>query len=177
MAEFLIIGFVIVGSVTSYAIGYFRERKVIEPPEDDPQLPDQSEASLRVLFEAYSEEVRAKYLRNHGRRRSDKFLKEFMLASFHFFIFALLALACSKVEVFQPALSAVEITLGLIFLTLALKAGQLTAAKETLEHKERLLIHNTEFVNLARKNMMAHCPSEQWIPALRVRDEKSPLHY
>ncbi len=177
MTEFLIIIFVIVGAVTSYALGYFRERKVIEPPEAMPELPDDPDGSLRALFEAYSEEVKAKYLRNHGRRRADKFLKEFTLGTVHFAIFIGMAIACSTIPSLAPGAAATEILVGLAFLTMALKAGQLTASKETVERKEQLLIHHTELVNLARKNMMAHCDKEDWVKALHIRDEKTPLHY
>ena len=177
MTDFLLILFVVVGSVTSYALGYFRERKVVEPPPKDPELPKESDAGLKTLLEAYGEEVRAKYLRNHSRRRADKFLKEFTLVSFHFVLFVGLAIACAEITPFYQALIAMEILSALSFLTMGLKAGQLTAAKETVELKEGLLIHQVEVVNDCRRNMMAHAPRDLWIHAIQVRDEKSPMHY
>ena len=176
-AEFLLFLFVVVGSVTSYAAGYFRERKVVEPPEKDPELPADADGSLRALFEAYSEEVRVKYLRNHSRRRADKFFREFVLVSFHFAVFVGLALACATIDVFAQGLTAMEILVGLTYLTMGLKAGQLTASKETVDHKEKLLVHMVEVVNMARKNMLNHAQRESWVAAMQIRDEKTPLHY
>ena len=177
MTELLWDLLVVMSAVSSYAVGYFRERKIPDPPEVDPELPKDSDASLRLLFEAYSEEVRAKYLRNHSRRRAEKFLKEFGLSSVHFVIFAGLALACATIELFEPGLSPTLLLVALAFLTMALKAGQLTASKETVERKEQILIHQTELVNRARRNMLANCPKEVWVQAMQIRDEKSPLHY
>lgn len=177
MTEFLLIIFIIVGAVTSYALGYFRERGVVEPPEETAERPSDADGSLRALFETYSEEVKVKYLRNHSRRRADKFLKEFALGTVHFALFIGMAVACATISSLAKGAAATEILVGLTFLTMALKAGQLTAAKETVERKERLLIHHTELVNLARKNMMAHCDKDIWIKALHIRDEKTPLHY
>jgi hypothetical protein len=175
--EFALILFAVVGAVVSYAAGYFRERLVPEPPDKDPELPTDPEDSLRALLNAYGEEVRAKYLRNHFRRKAEKLLKEFSLASFHFVAFTGLVVACSTIDALKPALDTVEILTGLVFLTLALKAGQLTASKETVERKELILIHHTELINLARDNFMSHSPRDQWVSAMSVRDEKSPLHY
>ena len=177
MTEFVLILFVIVGAVTSYAIGYFRERLVIEPDEKDPELPSGADEAMRHLYNTYSEEVRVKYLRNHNRRRSEKFFKEFTLVSFQFVVFCLITLGCAKIEAFAPALTAAEILVGLIFMTMGLKAGQLTASKETTDHKEKYLIHYTELVNAARKNMLENCPPEKWEAAMSIRDEKTPLHY
>jgi len=177
MSAFLLILFVIVGSVVGYSLGYFRERMVPVPPEKDPNMPTDSDDSLRTLYNAYSEEVRAKYMRNHARRRSDKFLKEFWLASFHFVTFALGVWACSHHAAFEVGLGAALIMLGLIFLTMAVKAGQLTASKETAERKELILIHMTEIVNDARRNVLANCPSSIWAQAMSVRDERTPMHF
>ncbi|MDJ0841658.1 MAG: hypothetical protein QNK37_34445 [Acidobacteriota bacterium] len=173
---FLLILFVVVGSVVSYAAGYFRERKVPDPPEKDPDMPKDADDSLRTLYNAYSEEVRARYMRNHARRRSEKFLKEFWLASFHFAVIVVIAGACAQYQVFEAATAAAELLTGLIFLTMGLKAGQLTASKETAERKELILIHAIEIVNDARRNMLANCPPETWATAMSLRDERSPLH-
>ena len=177
MTEFLLISFVIGGAVMSYALGYFRERKVVVLDDQPAELPQDDQGSLRALYEAYSEEVGAKYLRNHARRRADKFLKEFGLASLHFFIFIIMAIACAKIDEFRLGMNPVLVLVGLIFLTMGLKAGQLTAAKETVEHKEALLHHTTDRVNQARSNMLKNCPSETWAQAMQIRDEKSPMHY
>ena len=170
---FYIILFALVGAVTGYALGYFRERKVVEPPEELPALPSEPDASLRALFESYGEEVRAKYSRNHARRRADKFLREFSLTTIHFVIFIAMTIACTHYPDFTFVRPALLMLIGLSYLTMALKAGQLTASKETVEHKERLLIHTTEEVNRTRKNVFQNCSSDRWIPAMQARDEQS----
>ncbi len=140
-------------------------------------MPTDGDDSLRTLYNAYSEEVRAKYMRNHARRRSDKFLKEFWLASFHFVVFAMVAWACGHHADFAMGLNAALIIFALIFLTMSLKAGQLTASKETAERKELILIHATEIVNDSRRNVLANCPSTVWAQAMAMRDERSPMHF
>jgi len=177
MTELFIVIFVVLGAVASYAAGYFRERSVpaVEPPPEE--TPATEDDCLRALLNAYSEEVNAKYDRNHSRRRTDVFLKEFSLASYHLTLFVAMAIAGSLIDLFEPALFAIVFLIGLTFLTLALKAGQLTAAKETVERKEVILAKKTELVNKARRDMMAVCPRDLWVAAMNVRDEKSPLHY
>jgi len=175
--DFLLIIFVVLGAVGGYAAGYFHERKVPDPPERDPDLPDGADESLRRLMNAYSAEVLHKYRRNHARRRADKFLREFWLATVHFIIFIALAVAAALIDQFRYSLIALEILVGLTYLTLALKAGQLTAAKETTERKEQIFIHAVELVNEARANMMMHADADGWVKAMSVRDEKSPMHY
>ena len=175
--SFILVMFVIVGPVITYAMGYFHQRRVPAPPDKDPEMPSDPDGCLRVLYQAYSEEVKAKYKRNHARRRSEKFLKEFTLASFHFLLFVLVAVACAKIEAFTAGTNAATLAVGLVFVTLGLKAGQLTASKETAEQKEMILIHATEIVNAARANMLANCPSDTWSKAFGMRDERSPLHY
>jgi len=175
-ADFVAIIFVIVGSVVCYAVGYFRERRVPEIPEM-PELPQTPEGSLRALLMAYSEEVKAKYLRNHSRRRAEKFFKEFGLVSLHLVMFLIIAVFCVKIDDFHFLSKAVRLLVALSFLTMALKSGQLTASKETVEQKEEILHNTTDIVNRARINMMDHNPQEIWLPAMQARDEKSPLHY
>ena len=177
MFDFLLIIFVVLGAVSGFAAGYFHERLVPEPPEKDPDLPSGPEDSVRALMNAYSLEVLHKYKRNHARRRADKFLREFWLATVHFMIFIALAVAAALVEEFRYGLIALEILVGLTYLTLALKAGQLTASKETVARKENIFIHTVEIVNEARANMLQHAEPEVWIKAMSVRDEKTPLHY
>ena len=175
-ADFVAIIFVIVGSVVCYAVGYFRERMVPGIPAA-PELPQNAEGSLRALLVAYSEEVKAKYLRNHSRRRAEKFFKEFALVSLHLVMFMIVAVVCVKIDDFNFLSKAARLLVALAFLTMALKSGQFTASKETVEQKEKILHQATDAVNQARVNMMDHNPPESWLPAMQARDEKTPLHY
>ena len=177
MSEFYLIAFIVVGAVVGYAAGYFHERRVPDPPQKDPNMPDNADESMRALMNAYSAEVLHKYKRNHARRRSEKFLREFSLATVHFAIFIGLAIAAALIDDFRYSLIALEILVGITYMTLALKAGQLTAAKETMERKEMIFIHSVEVVNEARANMLMHAPKDTWVQAMSVRDEKTPLHY
>jgi len=172
MVPFIVALTVLVGIVSAYAAGYFHERKIPGPIEKDPALPDEPNPSLQAVLEAYGEEVRLNYLRNHARRRADKFLREFVLASFHFTIFTVLLIACAKIANLADLTLVSEVLVGGALLTLGLKAGQLSAAKETAEAKEELLVHQTEVINEARRNMMRLCPKEFWIEAHMARDRQ-----
>ncbi|CAM2064324.1 hypothetical protein SCOR_03075 [Sulfidibacter corallicola] len=169
----LIIAFVIVGAVCAYAAGYFHHRDVKETPAEPPSLPSDEKGSLRALFEAYGEEVRVKCLLDHSRWKSHKHLREFVLASVHFVVFIGLGIACALIESFARALPAVEILTGLTYLTMALKAGQLTASKESTLSSEACVIHAVTWVNKARQNVFEHCPPESWGPAMAAREDQS----
>lgn len=172
MVPFIVALVVLAGIVSAYAAGYFHERKIPGPIEKDPELPSEPNPSLQAVLEAYGEEVRLNYLRNHARRRADKFLREFVLASFHFAVFSVLLMACIKFAELSELSMAAELLVGGALLTLGLKAGQLSAAKETAEAKEELLVHQSEVINKARSNMMQHCPKEFWIEAHNARDRQ-----
>ena len=172
MVPFILALSVLVGLVSAYAAGYFHERKIPGPVDRDPDLPGEADASLKTVLETYGEEVRIHYLRNHARRRAEKFLREFVLASFHFAGFAALMVASATIESLGSLLLTTQVLVGGALLTLGLKAGQLTASKETAEAKEELLVHQTEVINKARTNMMGHCPKELWVNVQNARDDQ-----
>lgn len=172
-----LIGIVVLITVAAYAAGYFQTRRTTSDDHLKGDLPSDPDGSIRAVYESYGHEVQAKYSRNHSRRHSAKRLKEFSLASVHFFVFTgATALTVSFPEL-EAGFGAAVFLLGLTLVAMALKAGQLTAAHEDLTNKESLLITAAERVNAARCNAFEHCSVDQWHGLMTAREGKSVADY
>ncbi len=172
-----LIGIVILLTVASYAAGYFRVRKTTDFSHLEGALPNDSDGSIRAVYESYGTEIQAKYARNHSRRHADKRLKEFALASVHFFVFTATTALTVSIPELEAGFGASVFLLALTLIAMALKAGQLTAAQEDIENKERLLVKATERVSETRSNAFDHCSSDLWHDLVTAREDHPAATY